>query len=96
MSDKYEVHAQICEGLNQLYRRKNHDYGDSFGKSFKEWGLAMPCIRLDDKFNRLKSFAHGKQQQVADESLIDTLLDMANYAIMTVVELQMAENTNNV
>ena len=49
----------------------------------------MPCIRLEDKLNRLKSLTvNNKAQQVNDESIEDTLLDLANYAIMAVMELK--------
>lgn len=87
-------HEAICQQLNDLYRRKNADYGDSFGKSFAEYGMVMPCIRLDDKLNRLKSLTCKGDAQVQDESVTDTLLDLANYAIMTVIEMQIAaDNT---
>jgi rRNA-processing protein FCF1 len=87
---KVAIHQTICEELNKLYERKNHDYGDSFGKSYDEYGMAMPCIRLEDKLNRLKALTRNGDQQVADESIEDTLLDLANYAIMTVVERRKA------
>lgn len=85
--NKVDTHRSICEALNALYERKNHDYGDSFGKSFKEYGMAMPCIRLEDKLNRLKALTKDKAQ-VSDESIEDTIMDLANYAIMTLVEMQ--------
>ena len=98
MADKSTLHASICAGLTDLYTRKHHDYGDSFAKSYQEWGLAMPCIRLDDKLNRLKSLAKNSAQ-VQDESIRDTLLDLANYAIMTVIEMELEkgekENARN-
>lgn len=87
---KTELHASICAELTALYERKNHDYGDSFGKSFKEYGMAMPCIRLEDKLNRLKALTRTGTQQVNDESVDDTLMDLANYAIMTLVERKVA------
>lgn len=83
---KVEKHAQICMGLNELYARKNADYGDSFGKSFREYGLTMACIRLEDKLNRIKALTK-QEAQVSDESIVDTLMDLANYSIMTLVEL---------
>lgn len=83
---KTKLHARICDDLNKLYERKNHDYGDSFGKSFAEYGMSMPCIRLEDKLNRLKALTRSGNQQVSDESIDDTLMDLANYAIMTLVE----------
>lgn len=87
--NKVEKHMGICKKLNALYEAKNHDYGDSFGKSYKEYGLNMACIRLEDKLNRLKSINFNKTTKVADESLIDTLMDLANYSIMTVLELEL-------
>lgn len=85
--DKVQAHKTICEYLNQLYAQKNHDYGDSFHKTFVEEGMAMPRIRLGDKFQRFKTLTLNSDQQVKDESIRDTLLDLANYAIMTVIEM---------
>ena len=86
--NKVEYHAKICDEMNKLYERKNKDYGDSFSKSFEEYGLTMPCIRLEDKLNRLKSFNKNGSLQAKDESIVDTLKDLANYAIMTVIEIE--------
>ena len=96
MTEKVMRHKEICDGLNALYARKNHDYGDSFHQTFIEEGLAMARIRLGDKFSRFKTLSRisptdSAQQQVTDESIRDTLLDLANYAIMTVLELDEAE-----
>ena len=85
--NKIEIHKNICDSLNDLYKKKNQDYGDSFSKSYKEYGLTMPCIRLEDKLNRLKSLNKNGNAQVKDESIQDTLMDLANYAIMTILEL---------
>ena len=45
MSSKIEKHQKICNELNALYAKKNHDYGDSFHISFVEEGMAMARIR---------------------------------------------------
>lgn len=79
-------HAAVCKELNELYSRKNHDYGDSFHETFKKYGLTMSAIRLGDKFQRFESLLKA-DNQVKDESIRDTLIDLANYAIMTVMEL---------
>ena len=86
---KVNAFEDVTINLRNLYDAKNRDYGDSFGQSFQKWGLPMSCIRLSDKLNRLESFAQKKDMQVDDESVEDTLMDMANYAIMTLVELNM-------
>lgn len=88
---KVQRHKIICEEINDLYARKNHDYGDSFHQTFVEEGMAMARIRLGDKFNRFKTLSRGEDQKVNDESIRDTLIDLANYAIMTVVEMEVAD-----
>lgn len=80
-------HQMICDRLNNIYRRKNHDYGDSFSKQFEEYGITSSVIRIEDKFLRLKKLSKNIAR-VKDESIEDTLLDLANYAIMTVMELE--------
>ena len=89
---KVAHHRMICDEINELYAKKNHDYGDSFAQSFREEGMAMVRIRLGDKFNRLKALTRGGEQKVADESIRDTLIDLANYAIMTVLEMEVSCN----
>lgn len=83
-----QLHGMICKELTDLYERKNHDYGDSFHQTFIEEGFAMSRIRLSDKLNRFKSLTFGAtDQMVKDESIRDTLIDLANYAIMTIMEI---------
>ena len=82
-----QKHRNICEELNSLYERKNRDYGNSFHDSYLEEGMAMARIRLSDKLSRFKTLTRTNQQSVKDESIRDTLIDLANYAIMTVMEI---------
>ena len=72
-----------------MYSRKNHDYGDSFGETFKKLGLISAVTRISDKVNRLVSLS-TKDAKV-DESLEDTLLDLASYSVMTLIELRSDE-----
>ena len=51
----------------------------------KEW--QCPGSDLGDKLARFKSLTKSGVQEVKDESIRDTLIDLANYAIMTVLEL---------
>lgn len=89
---KVAHHRMICDEINELYAKKNHDYGDSFHQTFVEEGMAMARIRLGDKFSRFKTLSRGDEQKVNDESIRDTLIDLANYAIMTVVEMEVADD----
>lgn len=72
---------QKCEALADILIKKNHDYGNSVQEQFDEYGLTSILIRLDDKLKRLKSL-QKKEQLVKDESLIDTLTDLAGYAVL--------------
>ncbi len=88
-----QLHSRLCDYIKDLYVRKNHDYGDSFHKTFLEEGMAMSRIRLSDKLDRFKTLSKNPDSvKVTDESIRDTLIDLANYAIMTVVEIDRARN----
>ena len=86
--NKVKEFVSICGEMAELYDAKNWDYGDSFGKSFEEWGMPMACIRLTDKLNRLCALTKSGEQRVQDESIEDTLRDLANYSIMTLIEIK--------
>lgn len=88
-TEKVNMFEDITVEMRNLYDKKNRDYGDSFSQSFRKWGLPMSCIRLGDKLNRLDSFAMNTSMQVTDESVEDTLVDLANYAIMTLMEIRL-------
>lgn len=89
------MHMDILQECNDLYARKNHDYGDSFHKTFLEEGFAMSRIRLSDKLERFKTLSRAENaQQVHDESLEDTLKDIINYATMTIMEMRRSEGSH--
>ena len=87
MNKTYRL-GQLTEQLIETYRAKNADYGDSFADSFREFGITSAVVRMNDKMNRIKSLSKGEDRQVKDESLSDSLMDLANYALMTVIELE--------
>ncbi len=85
--DKQQEFKNITTEMAELYSKKNHDYGDAFGQTFAELGIISAITRISDKTNRLKSLA-TKDQRVDDERIEDTLMDLANYAVMTLIELR--------
>ena len=90
MVDKIQMHKDLCNELNETYKKKNHDYGDSFEETFNKLGIISAITRISDKYNRLVSLCTlpEEERMVKDESISDTLLDMANYCIMTEIELR--------
>ncbi len=81
-----DLHKQLLDEIHDTYVRKNADYGNSFEEQYKEYGLLSALIRFDDKIRRLKQL-NKHEAKVKDESIRDSALDLANYAIMTVMEL---------
>ena len=77
---------EITDYMYQVYEKKNADYGDSFSKTFDEFGLTASAIRINDKNERFKKLIK-QDAQVQDESIKDTLLDLANYAVLTLMEM---------
>lgn len=93
---KIDRHKNICDHIHEVYMAKNHDYGDSFGKSIAEFGPIAGVVRMEDKMNRIKTLIKkGGDQKVTDESMKDTLLDLANYAIMLSMELHDEKNSHS-
>ena len=88
--NKTDKMALLMREMLKTYRDKNADYGDSFAKSYEEFGLTAPVVRMSDKMERLKSLSKA-EARVKDESKRDTLIDLANYAMMTVVEIEEEE-----
>ena len=86
-SETLTSYEEVLANLSTTYKKKNQDYGDSFHKSVTEFGPLAGLVRIGDKYNRLKQLITTGNQQVKDESIKDTLLDMANYCIMLSLEL---------
>lgn len=92
MRDNYnrvQKFEQITNEMLDLYQRKQADYGNSVAKTFDEWGLVSFLVRMEDKLNRVTTLTKksSTEQQVKDEKIEDTLLDLANYSIMALIEL---------
>lgn len=88
--NKTDRMALIFKESLDTYKAKNADYGDSFSKSYQEFGLTAPIVRMSDKMERLKTLSKA-DAQVKDESIHDTLIDLGNYAFMTALELEEEE-----
>ena len=87
MPTKAEYHKQICQELTNMFVEKNADYGDAYALLRKEYPMSI-CWRLSDKLNRLKTLyaTDAEKPNWVSESITDTLMDIANYAIMELIE----------
>ena len=86
LSDKVQSFMDITTDMAKTYAAKNHDDGNSVEQSGNKFGILTSVVRMGDKMNRIESLA-VKKAEVKDESIKDTLLDLATYRIMTLMWL---------
>ena len=81
-----DAFRDITNGMYDTFKAKNHDYGNSFAELFKECGMTYAYGHMAEKLKRVKSLM-SDEAKVNGESMRDSLLDLANYAILTIMEL---------
>lgn len=80
---------EACIELANVLKQKNKKYGDSFTKTADEYGNAVLLLRIQDKLNRLKQILILNESVTnTGESELDTLLDLAGYAILAKIYLK--------
>lgn len=84
----------VLDNMLDVYTVKNNDYGDSFSKQLDEFGVLASIVRMSDKVERLKTLSNGISAMVKNESIEDTLLDLANYSAMTYMWLKNKNDEN--
>jgi hypothetical protein len=82
---------KACQDLAELLIKKNSDYGNSVQEQFEEYGLSSILIRLDDKLKRLKNLHKQGSEPLIDESKEETLEDLAGYALLGLICMQLHE-----
>ena len=65
-----------------VYLKKNKDYGSSVQDTFKKFGDVSYLVRITDKYNRICSLLENGKVEVKDESITDTIVDLANYCFL--------------
>ena len=91
-SEKEDVDRfkEITDKMFETFKAKNHDYGSSFSNLFKECGMTYAYGHMAEKLERVKSLMKD-EAKVNGEGMKDSLLDLANYAILTVMEIDKNE-----
>ena len=91
--EKNKEFNSIIQKMYNLYIKKNENYGNSFGKLYEDLGPISGLVPLHNKLNRLTSLVKGSKNNF--ESIEDTLIDLANYAIMNLIELKNSSSKEN-
>lgn len=82
---------EITDKMCDIYKQKNSDYGSSFSKLFKKCGMTYAYGHLAEKIERIDSLSNN-EAKVQGESMIDSLYDLANYSILTIMEIEKRKN----
>ena len=78
---------EITDKMCNIYKQKNSDYGSSFSKLFNKCGMTYAYGHLAEKIERIDSLSNN-EAKVQGESMIDSLYDLANYSILTIMEIE--------
>jgi hypothetical protein len=89
----FEFHKKLTDRMTEITRAKNADYtgaagNDPFANFNRVHSLGVCSteqgfmVRMLDKYMRINSFVQLGALQVKDESVQDTLLDLANYCLL--------------
>ena len=84
-----EAFKRITDSMVDLFTKQNSDYGSSSASTWQKLGPISGITRIADKFNRLCNLVTNPNgQQIKTESVEDTLLDLANYAVLALIEFK--------
>ena len=83
--DRAKLHKEICDKIHDTFNAKDNDYGGAFTKTRKKYPNTI-FIHLNEKLERAETLTSGTVQQVKEESIEDTFVDMAGYCIMELME----------
>lgn len=95
VNDNVKQFNELAQIMCELYEKKNADYGDSFNISLDKYGIIAALTRMSDKFNRIENLILNQNKKVEDEKVEDTLIDLANYAMMTVLWIKKNNKIKN-
>lgn len=87
--EEVKMFKSITEEMASTFGKKRKDYGPSTTETWIKYGPASMCTRMRDKLCRIDNLLGRRNDPlVEDEKVQDTLLDLANYAIIALIELE--------
>lgn len=91
IEQEIDMFASITKDMVEVFSRKRHDYGQTSTETYKKFGPISMYLRMYDKMGRLENLFVRGAENLVGEAIEDTLLDLANYAIITIIEKRKAE-----
>ena len=94
---------EILDVIKNLHDQKRHDYGaneDIFANfrlselsGISAWQGSV--VRMGDKYARISNFIKKGEFKFKEESIKDTLMDMAIYSLITMILFEEEEEKND-
>ena len=79
---------RLTRQMSATFKRKRNDYGQSTTETFEKFGPVSMLTRMHDKMARLdRLLGQNVERAVENEKIQDTLMDLANYALITIIEM---------
>lgn len=92
IEQEIEMFQAIEKDMLETFARKRYDYGQTTEETYKKFGPVSMLTRIHDKIGRLDNLLYNNSEpHVATEKAEDTLLDLANYAIIALIEMRKAK-----
>ena len=91
IEQEIDMFKDLAMQMVETFARKRHDYGQTSTETYKKFGPISMYLRMYDKMGRLENLFVNGAENLTGEAIEDTLLDLANYAIITILEKRKAE-----
>ena len=91
IKQEIELFKELAKQMSDTFTKKRADYGQTTTETYDKFGPVSMLTRMHDKMGRLDNLLLTGNLNCQDEKVEDTLLDLANYAIITIIERRKRE-----
>ncbi len=84
--DRLGIYQYLLNNLEETYKAKNNDYGNSFADTYEKFGCVSFLVRITDEYNKLLTLCDPNIPEQRVKKIDDTILDLANYCLLWLVE----------
>lgn len=91
--EQQKAHKELLDFIENLYVTKNNAYGNSFSKMYEDIGMLSAATQIAHKYHRFINLARSREKDTNQEyeNIRDTLIDLANYCLLTIMEYDKEE-----
>lgn len=89
---RVQDYENVQKQMLDIFKERDLAYGNSTGDTFEKFGVVSYLVRMTDKLNRATNLCKNPEIPTNRESIVDNLLDLANYSILAVMDIQKEES----